>query len=588
MKRRSLQHLILLGLAGLATLAVSGVLLAQGAASAPPPAAASGTPVAPAEAPNAAPLGSGEFFESIDVSVVNVDVYVTDKKGTRVKGLTRDDFEILEDKKPMAITNFYAVEEGQPLPTGEEPAVSPPGAVPPVPGLPPEVPEDQRLHLVVYIDNFNMHPFSRNKVFGALREFLRSDLTPGDQVMLMTYDREPHVRRPFTGDPQVIASALFELEKLNAFATQADQERRDLLSEIEDMKDQNMALSRARSYAESLFNDLQFSIDSLKNTVSSLAGLPGRKAVLYVSDGLPMIAGQDIFHAIQEKFATSSSTAVMESLSYDASRRIQELVAQANANRISFYTIDAEGLRTSSSVSAENRTANTSGMIDAIHTSNLQAPLQMMAESTGGKAIYNTNDPTKGLLTVAADFKSYYSLGYSPVHAGDGRYHNIDVRMKRKDLVVRHREGYRDKTTEAKMSDGVVSALFYDAESNAMGVTVQRGREIRRDDGLYTVPLEVRIPIGNLVLVPVEGSRQARVRVFFAAMDGGGGMSEVQNAELPIVIPEAEVANAVKQVYVYGISLMMRRGPQKLAVGVRDEVGAAQAFTVRSMNIGGD
>ena len=121
-----------------------------------------------------------------------------------------------------------------------------------------------------------------------------------------------------------------------------------------------MALTRARSYAESIFNDLQFSIDSLKNTVSSLAGLPGRKAVLYVSDGLPMIAGQDVFHYVQEKFSSSgSSTAIMESLSYDASRRIQELVAQANANRISFYTIDAEGLRTSSSISAENRTANT-------------------------------------------------------------------------------------------------------------------------------------------------------------------------------------------------------------------------------------
>jgi hypothetical protein len=63
-------------------------------------------------------------------------------------------------------------------------------------------------------------------------------------------------------------------------------------------------------------------------------------------------------------------------------------------------------------------------------------------------------------------------------------------------------------------------------------------------------------------------------------------MSEVQNSAVPFTIPEAEVGNAVKQVYVYGISLMMRRGAQKLAVGVRDEVGASQAFTVRTMNIG--
>ena len=596
MKRLPPYRLILLCMVGLAAAGLPAHLAGQaGAPPAPKPAAAAPAPAAQAsatsspqtEVPEAPAIGSGDFFESIDVSVVNVDVYVTDKKGNRINGLTRDDFEILEDKKPMAITNFYAVEEGRPMPTAEEIASPAPVKPAAVPGLPPEVPDDQRLHLIVYIDNFNIHPFSRNKTFGALREFLRSDLTPGDRVMLMTYDREPHVRRPFTSDPQVIASALFELEKLNAFATQNDSDRRDLLRDLEEMKDANLALSRVRSYADALYNDLQFSIDSLKNTVSSLSGLPGRKAILYVSDGLPMIAGQDLFHYVQEKFTGGSTTAIMESLNYDASRRFQELVAQANANRISFYTIDAEGLRTSSSISAENRSANTSGMIDSIHTSNLQSPLQMIAEQTGGKAIYNTNDATKGLLTVAGDFKTYYSLGYSPVHSGDGRYHKIDVRTKRKDLVVRHREGYRDKTTEAKMSDGVVSALFYDAESNTMDIGVQRGLEVRRDDGLFTVPMEIRIPIGKLVLVPAEGMRQARIRVFFAAMDGEGGMSEVQSSVVPIEIPEAEVATAVKQVYVYGISLMMRKGPQKLAVGVRDEVGATQAFTVRTMNIGG-
>ncbi len=587
MKRMQLFRLILFCAAGLAAPGLPSHLDAQGAGA---PAVAPAPAAPPAAAPTAdgdiPPLGSGDFFESIDVNVVNVDVYVTDKKGNRVNGLTREDFEIFEDKKPMAITNFYSVEEGRPIPTPEElahPAPLAPGAVP---GLGPEVPEDQRLHLVIYVDNFNIHPFSRNKVFGALREFLRSDLTPGDRVMLMTYDREPHVRRPFTTDPQVIASALFELEKLNAFANQVDADRRELLSDLEDVKDQNVAISRVRTYANSLFNDLQFSIDSLKNTVSSLSGLPGRKAILYVSDGLPMVAGQDLFQFVQDKFSGASSSAIMESLSYDASRRYQELIAQANANRISFYTIDAEGLRVSSTSSAENRSADSSGLVDSVNASNLQAPLQMIAEQTGGKAIYNTNDPTKGLLTVAGDFKTYYSLGYSPVHSGDGRYHKVDVRTKRKDLVVRHREGYRDKTTEAKMSDGVVSALFFDVESNGLGIEVKRSPETLRDDGLFTVPMEIRIPIGKLVLVPAEGVRQARVRVFFAAMDGDGGMSSVQSAIVPITIPEAEVATATKQVYVYGISLMMRKGPQKLAVGVRDEVGATQAFTVRTMNIG--
>lgn len=547
------------------------------------PAAAQLPAQPPSTPPAAGAPASGEgFFESIDVNVVNVDVYVTDKKGNRILGLTREDFVLYEDRKPVAITNFYVVEEGRPVLEAESPGEIPVAR----PGMPVEIPDDQRLHLVVYVDNFNIRPFNRNRVFNSLRAFLRDELTTEDRVMLMTYDREPHIRRGFTRDSAVVASALHEIEKVNAMGLQADSERREVLDEIEQSKDYNYAIGRAASYADSQRNDLMFSLDSLKETVSSLAGLPGRKAILYVSDGLPMIVGQDVFQAVQEKFSSTSSSAIMESLRYDESRRFTELAAQANASRVSFYTIDAAGLRVSSAISAENRNANASGMVDSMYVSNMQSPLQLLAESTGGKAIYNTNDPARGLLTVGDDFKSYYSLGYTPSHSTDGRYYKIEVKTKRKDLVVRHREGYRDKTAESRMGDGVISALFYDVESNAMGVTVQRGREERRDDGFYLVPIEVRIPIGAITLIPHEQSREAKLRIYFAAMDGDGGMSEVQEALVPITIPEAEVAQAVQQVYVYTLSMVMRRGPQKLAVGVRDEVGATQSFTVRSISVG--
>lgn len=51
---------------------------------------------------------ASDFFEEIEVNVVNVEVFVTDKKGNPVTDLTAEDFEILEDGKPVTITNFYA------------------------------------------------------------------------------------------------------------------------------------------------------------------------------------------------------------------------------------------------------------------------------------------------------------------------------------------------------------------------------------------------------------------------------------------------------------------------------------------------
>src|SRR5689334_3253240 len=102
-----------------------------------------------------------DLGEIVNVNVVNVDVYVTDKSGKRIQGLTKDDFEIFENGKKVGITNFYAVDGGKAKMIGDEPV--PAVQAPAKPGPPGAqtaemLPEDQRLRLVVYIDNFNLHP----------------------------------------------------------------------------------------------------------------------------------------------------------------------------------------------------------------------------------------------------------------------------------------------------------------------------------------------------------------------------------------------------------------------------------------------
>ncbi|MFP5286491.1 MAG: VWA domain-containing protein, partial [Thermoanaerobaculia bacterium] len=393
-----------------------------------------------------------DLGEIVNVNVVNVDVYVTDKSGKRIQGLTKDDFEVYENGKKVAITNFYAVEGGKAKMIGDEPApASEAGRPEPgrIPAQAAPLPEDQRLRLVVYIDNFNLHPFNRNRVMKELRAFLGQKLSRNDQVMLVSYDRSLKVRRPFTSDPGLINDALVELEKVSAHAVHHDSERRDALRNIEDARSVTEALGHARSYAQSTFNDLSFSIDAIKDLVGSLAGMPGRKAILYVSDGLQMIAGQDVYYAVQSKFG-EQATGLTESMQYDTSRRLIELAATANANRVTFYTIDAAGLRVYSSISAENATAGQGVYVDSIQISNLQAPLQMLAEKTGGVAIINANQVTPQLEKLAQDFGTYYSLGYTPPHYGDGRYYKIDVKVKQKGWQVRHREGYRDKSPDSR------------------------------------------------------------------------------------------------------------------------------------------
>ncbi|HEY7216591.1 MAG TPA: VWA domain-containing protein [Thermoanaerobaculia bacterium] len=574
-------------LAGCALLAAAGIAVGAGAQMRKPGQIDPPKPAAQAE--------QEPFVDIVNVSVVNVDVYVTDKQGKPVTGLTKDDFQLFENKRPVEITNFYAVNEGKPTTPPEE-AAQEAAAAPPVPGLPVQeavkIPTDQRLSLIVYVDNFNLRPFNRNRVLGELRAFIGQKLSKGDQLMLVTYDRELHVRRHFTSDPSLIAQAMVDIEKISAQGVHADSDRRDVLQRIEDSQTAAEAEGAARTYAESTYNDLSFTIDALKKMIDSLAGMPGRKAVLYVSDGLQMISGQDVFYAVQNKYQEASSS-LTQTLEFDSSRRFTELAAQANANRVTFYTIDAAGLRVQESITAENQGPGPSSpgfsqLVDSVRVGNLQSPLQFLAEKTGGVAIINTNVITPQLGRIANDLKTYYSLGYTPAHYGDGRYYQIEVKVKnRKDLTVRHREGYRDKSTDSRMSDGTMAALNFPFEDNPLGVTVEFGQPKPKEDGYFLVPVMVRIPIGKLVLVPREQTEEAKVRLFIAAMDSNGGTTpDVQQVPVPISIPKAEVATAQSKQFVYSVTLLMRGGEQRVAVGVRDDVAAQASFVSRSVVIG--
>lgn len=538
------------------------------------------------------PGGDDFFFETVDVNVVNVEVYVTDKEGEPITGLKREDFELFEDKRPMTITNFYATEDGRPK-VPVSPAPSAQETVEVVPGLEqpdlPRVPEAQRLYVAVYVDNFNIRPFNRNRMFRDLRQFLVDELTEQDQVMLVSYDRSVKVRHPFTNNPDAIARQLFELENLSGHALQKDGERRQLLEEIDQADSLYEIEFRVRQYAEELSSDASFTLSALKEFIGSLAGLEGRKALIYISDGLEMIHGEDMFNALQRKFLDASGMSRM--MDFNSQREFQRLVQLANANRVSLYTIDAAGLRVSSSAAAESRgleTAGLSSFVDSVYYRNLQSPLLFMAEETGGQAIINSNRFTNGLARIGRDFDTYYSLGYTPAHSGDGKYHGITVRLKDqpRGVRIRHREGYRDKDLRARMADKTTSTLMYGFESNPLSITLSFGDEELRENGNYVVPVRVSLPIGELELVEREDLHQGRVKLFFSAMDGEGRMSDLQEVPLEIKIPSSEIKNAVGQPYVYSVSLEMRGGSHRLAVAVRDEIGATESYVSRTVNVG--
>lgn len=534
----------------------------------------------------------GAFVEAVDVSVVNVDVYVTDRRGNPVTGLTRDDFELFVDGRPEPLTNFYAVPgggastsaaEGIPVarPSNQTPRETPGAAI----SESEATPETQRLWMVIYVDNWNLDPLARNRVFRQLREFLNDTVGAEDQVMVVSYERTLHQRLPFTSDPQAVSRTLIDLEAVSGRSSGGAWEREEMLRAIDEAESSGEVSGRIRLHAEEVRNEMRFTLDALSQIVGSLAGLPGRKAVIYLSNGLPMTPGTDLFYAQQQKFR--DSTALAREAEFNLSRRYQELTNLANAHRVAFYTLDAAGLEVGAGLEAEYRgrsaTAEWATSVLASHQANLDDGLRFMAQRTGGMAILNTNDVRPGLEKVAAGFDSYYSLGFSHDMSVDGRYHEIRVRVKKKGLTVRHREGFREKSADTRMHEAVEAALRFGRDRNPLKVEISPASARRGEQRRRRLPLTVRIPLGELLLVRQGDRHVGRVTVYFSALDDNGDLAPVQSVHVPIEIPDADLDEALQSVWPVRQELLLGAGRQTVAVAVRDELADRASVLTSSL-----
>ncbi len=537
------------------------------------------------------------YTEVLDIDLVNVDVYVTDKDGNAVLGLTRDDFELQVQGRPVAVSNFYAIEGGEragitdeeKVLIEEEAAKRIPIDATPIERQRAAVPPDQRLHIVIYIDNFNLSPFKRNRVISELREFLRTKLQPTDEVMLVSYDRFLNLRRPFTFRGDEISRALIELEDISAQKIHRDRERLEVWNRIEESESVGQAYQMAQDFAGSYRNDISFSLDALRSIIDGLAGSGGRKAVVYVSEGLPLIVGEDLFQQILLKFSERAS--MTYATEFDMSNRYMELANQANANRVSFYTVDATGLSVLTQGTVDQEIKGQAGersFIDHVNRSNLQSSIQLLAERTGGRATINANRYMPAFDAMASDFRNYYSLGFLGTDTSDGRYHRFSVRLKNKQkgVNIRHRDGYRSKSVDTKMHDFTMSALNLDLQENPLRAQITVRAQERQLNGLYKVQLMVLVPRDELTFFPVEDKYYTKIGLWLAAKDLQDGITPMRQIPLVVNLTKEQYDRAGQHGFPYPITLEMAEGYTDVAIGIRDELGARASYIREGIRVG--
>jgi VWFA-related protein len=526
---------------------------------------------------------AGSVVRSVDVSITNIDVIVSDSKGNRVTGLKKEDFEVVEDGLNQPITNFYAVEGGNVTLFGDEAIPTPPP--PPAPGLPAAPPAAAAVPLpktwmVIFIDNLHLTPFNRNRVLRNVEDWVMTMLKGDVQAMVVTWDRSLKVRRKFTSDARDIADVLRQVEEISANRVSTIGERRDVIQAIDDAQNQDAAIYRVRQYAESLANDLQFTMDAMKTTLNQLSGVEGRKIMVHVSEGLPQSPGAELWSYIQDRF--HSIGGMTEQFTFDRTTSYAGIIQSANAAGVSLYMFDASGLSANEAASAENKT--TSGRIDTfVERSNLQSMLTMMAEETGGVAVLNRNDVTVPLKEIQKDVASYYSLGYRSLRSGSDRPHNISVKVKRKGLVARARKSYVEKSPDTRASEAVTSALYFPRDDNPLSVGLEVGAPTPADKQNYLVPLRVRVPYARLTMLPEGPKLKGRMLLYFIVVDASGQESDLSTQTVPVELDAKDGETLAKKDFVYVVKLLMIPGGQRLSLAVRDQITNTMSFVQKNI-----
>lgn len=536
---------------------------------------------------------TGLFTEVVQVRIINVEVFVTDRSGQSVVGLSRDDFELRVDGESVPISNFYS-EVG-----GDQWSASRPTA-PAVDSTFRSLEEVQadpahRAHVVILVDHTRLHANNRKRTLVALRQAV-DGLGPEDLVAVVGLEGSLIFYSDFLYDRQALDRILDRISRVSVRSDISEVERRLIFGELTrgqsggilgrtSTANSEAITARIRSYATQEFNRSLRSLREIERVVITLSGVSGRKAVLYVGEGIPTRPGEGLFVEWRNRFGGGENATELGVRrvdfntdytravgNYDLTSAIEKLAASANHAGVTLYSIDAEGNHGGEIRSALTEQGATSEAVSVIDE-NFRAPLEFASKATGGRLLRSSGLLAEQLVDLISDFDTFYSLGFS---AGPdwqpGSEHKISVKIKGKGLRVRHREEVRLPKPDEREASATVAALMYQTINNPLELRATPSTQVPREDGTVTVPVILELPVKNLGFIP-QGDKQAGSLTFYVSIKNkSGDAGRVQKIPFHLAIPEADMAAALTDLVHYPLPLILRPGDQQAAIGIRDNV----------------
>src|SRR5580658_5842969 len=522
---------------------------------------------------------SGTFTVTVKSQLVVETVVVKDKQGKLIPGLTAQDFAITEDGAAQKITfceHQDLAANALPLP------VAPPGSEElklykrlARTQVTPEAPDSERYKnrrlLALYFDMSAMRPADQLRALSAAEQFLRTQITTVDLVAILRYQGgSVDILQNFTADRNKLLSIL---------QTLIVGEGQGSVETIDDASSADTGAAFGQDDSEfNVFNtDRQLS--ALQTAAKMLGQLNEKKSLIYFASGLRLNG-------------------------IDNQAQLRATVDAAIKAGVSCWPVDARGLVAEAPLgdATQGSPGNSgiySGAAASANTNNFQQSqdtLYALAGDTGGKALFDNNDLTRGIVQAQEAISDYYLLGYYTGNAAqNGRFRRVKVSLTSDSGAnLTYRQGYyADKQfsrfTAIDKERQLEDALMLDDPITELSIAMEIDYfQLNRAE--YFVPIVIKIPGRELALAKRGGAEHTLIDFVGEIKDlvGGTTVTNVRD-HVNIKLSDATAAELARRPIEYDTGFTLLPGKYMIKFLARDDetgrIGTYQTiFVIPNLN----
>ena len=426
-------------------------------------------------APAVVPVTYGQVSViKANTRAVSVDVVVTKGQDESVTALRKQDFVLMEDGNPQAIDFF------------EEhtvPVVS--AALAPLPAMPPHVytnvpaaPQSDSVN-VLLLDSLNTPRQDQSYVHQQIIAFLKT-MKPDARIAIFTLGSKLRLIQGFSDDPAVLKAAIesknFGFDPVTTNVSRTHQDDEEDQAEVA-ARQRNLgsggrstegiaALQSGQAEFANFETDQRavITLEALQNLGRYLAGIPGRKNLIWFSSTYPVYF-----------FPKSLEKQPFNNNHREFNNEIKQTADLLTLSKVAVYPIDAEGMMQNYKENAEHYAKPEPPVYLDIANERAEkmSAMEQIAADTGGEAIFNSNDLNAALSRVIHNGDHYYTIVYTPTNKEmNGQFRKIQVKLNEGKFKLAYRRGYyADDTVTMAKTDGTKDSKSDVAKQNVDSTT---------------------------------------------------------------------------------------------------------------------